>query len=487
VTSRARLIGTSFGAGLLLAAAQLGVGGGIGLLDWRTPAAYTTTLPWVAFIFTAATLGGVAAAKRRVAGAHAMLVGAVPQASALRKSVARIGVTVAAGLGSLAMLPLVWMPVRAGVPGVDNAAGTVVGCAAAGVAVGMIFGVAALAAGPVAAGVAGSALWLWAAAIATAVLAAVRGGPGGAPLGVVEAPGSASQWWSGPYAMVGLYATLAFTVAIFAARFGAPRRQVALSGLVGPALLASAYAIAGSGGSVDPGSATGPVAAGSPVGGSLDSLASASSVSDVRIAALVAALAGLLASTAVAMRRTRSVAPAPVGAAVWPAEGSGPAVTTAVAASATATRGTATRARANPAVARPAVATVAETPRTTRKAKRAADPAPAVPAPSAPAPSVPAQRKATSRKSAAPKSASPKVASPKPTSRKPAGRKAAAVDVAAEVRPEPVAETRQERRLEPVAEAERMSRREREHVKWMENLLNTPPDPTLTTRRSSSS
>jgi hypothetical protein len=31
-----------------------------------------------------------------------------------------------------------------------------------------------------------------------------------------------------------------------------------------------------------------------------------------------------------------------------------------------------------------------------------------------------------------------------------------------------------------------MSRREREHVKWMENLLNTPPDPTLTTRRRSS-
>jgi hypothetical protein len=34
-------------------------------------------------------------------------------------------------------------------------------------------------------------------------------------------------------------------------------------------------------------------------------------------------------------------------------------------------------------------------------------------------------------------------------------------------------------------EGERLSRREREHVKWMENLLNTPPDPTLTTRRKS--
>jgi hypothetical protein len=464
VTSRARLIGTSFGAGLLLTAAQLGVGGGIGLLDWRTPAAYNTTLPWVAFIFTAATLGGVAAAKRRVAGASALLGGGLPQASGLRTVVARIGVTVAAGLGSLATLPLVWMPVRAGVPGVDNAAGTVVGCAAAGVAVGMIFGVAALAAGPVAAGVAGSALWLWAAAIATAVLAAVRGGPGGAPLGVVEAPGSASQWWSGPYAMVGLYATLAFTVAIVAARFGASRRQIALSGLVGPALLASAYAIAGSGGPVDPGSATGSVAAGSPVSGSLDAVASASSVSDVRIAALVAAVAGLLASTAVAMRRPRSVVPAPAGAAVWPAEGSGAVVTTTRAAPPTPTLAD----------------TVARTPRTTRQAKSAADPTPSVPAPRRPT-----SRKAAAPKQAAPKSASPKVASPKPASRKPAGRKAPAVDVATEVRPEPVAETREERRLEPVAE--RMSRREREHVKWMENLLNTPPDPTLTTRRSSSS
>jgi hypothetical protein len=460
VTSQARLIGTSFGAGLLLTAAQLGVGGGLGLLDWRTPTSYGATLPWVAFIFPAATLGGVAAAKRRVAGAQTLLAGGLPQSSALRTSMARIGVTLAAGFGSLAMLPLVWMPVRAGVPGVDNAAGTVVGCAAAGVAVGMIFGIAALAAGPVAAGVAGSALWLWAAALATAVLAAVRGGPSGARLGVVEAPGAASQWWSGPYAMVGLYATLAFTVAIIAARFGAPRRQIALSGLVGPALLASAYAIGGSGGSD-----AGTVAAGSAVTGAIGSGTSAGSGGDVRIAVLVAAVAGLLASTAVAMRRTRSVVPAPVGAAVWPVEGSGPVVTTTA-----------------PAPPAPALTTtVVETPKPTRKAKATADPAPA--------PAVPAQRKATSRKAASAKPTSAKPAStrstaPKPAVRKPAGRKAPAVDVVAQARPEPVAETREERRLDATAEG--LSRREREHVKWMENLLNTPPDPTLTTRRSSS-
>jgi hypothetical protein len=484
VTSRARLIGTSFGAGLLLTAAQLGVGGGLGLLDWRTPASYAATLPWVAFIFTAATLGGVAAAKRRVAGAHALLATGPPRTgarrtgSAGRAGLARIGVTAAAGLGSLATLPLVWMPVRAGVPGVDNAAGSVVACAAAAVAVGMIFGVAALASGPVAAGVAGSALWLWAAALATAVLAAVRGGPSGARLGVVEAPGSASQWWSGPYAMVGLYATLAFTVAIVAARFGASRRQIALSGLVGPALLASAYAIAGSGGPADPGATTDSVAAGSPVAGPLGSVASVSSGGDVRIAALVAAVVGLLVSTAVAMRRTRSVAPAPVGAAVWPAEGSGAVV---------ATRPTPTIdpvTEAPPAPTRRARAsTIDETPKASRRATGAPDPAPSVPAQRKPTSRKAAAPKSASPKSASPKSASPKSASPKSASPKPTSRKPTSRNAVPEVRPEPVAETREERRLEP---AERMSRREREHVKWMENLLNTPPDPTLTTRRSSS-
>jgi hypothetical protein len=354
------------------------------------------------------------------------------------------------------------MPVRAGISGVDNAAATVAGVAIAGVAVGMIFGLAALAAGPVAAGVAGSALWLWVAAVATAALAAVRGGPPGARLGVIEAPG-APAWWSGPYAMIALYAILAFTVAMVAARLGAPRRQVALSGLVGPALLASAYAIAGSGAPVDPAAATAAAGSAAPFG----TVASAGSGGDIRVAVLVAAVAGLLASTAVAMRRARAAVPAVAGAAVWPAEGSGAVVTT---------RPTAVMEPAAPAAPtrRGRAATLDEAPKPTRKARpartagtaataRAARTAATV---AAPAPAVPAQRKA--RKSAAP-------------SRKSAARKAAAPAEVPAVAPaaQPV-----ERRL--ATEAERMSRREREHVKWMENLLNTPADPTLTTRRSSS-
>jgi hypothetical protein len=297
------------------------------------------------------------------------------------------------------------------------------------------------------------------AALATAVVAAVQGGPAGARLGVIETPGSASQWWSGPYAMIGLYATLAFAVAMVAARLGAPRRQVALSGLVGPALLASAYAIAGTGGSVDPGSVA---VAGSAATGSLGTIAPTGSGADVRIAVLVAAVAGLLASTGVAMRRTRSVVPAPVGpvgAAVWPAEGSGAVVATRAAAVAEPVTEVPPKAKAT----RRGRADAA--PKTTRKA--AADPA------------VPAQRK-PARKAADAKPAAPagKTAPRKSTPRK------AARDAAPQPRPEPVAETREERRIETTSE--RLSRREREHVKWMENLLNTPPDPTLTTRRSSS-
>ena len=477
-----RLIGTSFLAGLLLTAAQLGLGSGLGLLDWHTPGGYGSALAWVAFIFTAATLGGVFVARRRVAGARAALgarPGLAARSGALRVVLRRAGVAIASGTGALVALPLVWLPVRAGVAGVDNPAGTVIGSAVGAVAMGVVFALAALAAGPVAAGLAASALWLWVAALASVTLAVVEGGPAGARLGVIEAPTAPSDWWSGPYPMIGLYATLALTVALTASRLGAPRRQIALSGLVGPALLASAYAVAGSGaaGTGAAGTGAGSAVAGGPtIGGSAKDAAAAVDAAsaiaggDVRVAALVAAGVGLLASTLIAMRGPRpalsaartaltttlvdetavTVAQAPLAPA--PAPPPAPAPARAPASSPARAKSAARRAGTLDETARP---TKRSKSRSTATAKPAAhDAAPTAQGTTGiPAPRGPAERKATGRKRAA--RAQPEVAVP------------------AEVRL-------------PVDDNVRMSRREREHVKWMENLLNTPPDPTLTTRRRSS-
>jgi len=438
----ARLVGVAFGGALLLTAAQLGVGGGLGLLDWRSPdqAAWDRALTWVPFIFAAAVLGGVAVARRRLSGfgPHPLL---------------RIAVAAAAGAGALVALPLVWLPVRIGVAGVQDPASTVVACAAAGAAVGVLFGLASLAWGPVAAGVTASVLWLWVAALASVTLAALDGVAAGARLGVIEAPGR-SDWWSGPYPMVGLYATLALTVAATARRLGASRRQIALSGLAGPALLASAYAIAGG-----------------------------TSDGDVRTATLVAAAAGLLASTSLALRAADPVA---LTAASAPVED--PARTAALAEAAR-------RARAVEEVPRP------------RRARKSS-PSPATTTVSS---AEPAARKGSGRRSTTTTATTTEAAPSSTTSTASAGVAAKADPGRKRKTPERPVETgaqakpaTRERRAaakaastpaastpapapSSVTDTEGLSRREREHVKWMETLLNTPPDPTLTPRRRKAS
>jgi hypothetical protein len=484
VTSRARLIGTSFGAGLLLTAAQLGMGGGLGLLDWRTSASFNVAVTWVAFIFTAATLGGVAAARRRVPVVPVPLIAS--RRPAWRVAAGRAGVALAAGTGAMVALPFVWLPVSAGVPGVSNAGGTVIACAAGGVAVGLIFGVAAMASGPVAAASAASVLWLWVAALASAILAAIQGGPTGARLGVIE---SASHWWSGPYAMIGLYAALALTVALIASRLGASRRQIALSGLIGPALLASAYAVAGNGPAGSAGSAGSTASGGGPLTsvGSVDVVGTFSSGGDVRVAALIAAAAGLLSSTVVAMRSSRSTVRTSAGATTvtWPTVAQ---VAPAVAPAPPPPPAPAPApARAPAASARRATSAGASTkPARKARTKAASSPAPAAPAPAAapaaPPPPAPASAAVPKQRKSAASAAVPK-------GRRSAARKrtAPAEPVAAKVpaAPTPAPDPSVAERL-AAAPGERLSRREREHVKWMENLLNTPADPTLTTRRRSS-
>jgi hypothetical protein len=199
----------SFGAGIVLAAAQLGVGNGLGILD--TPLSLSAmrgwghVLTWVAFMFAVGVAGGAVVGRRALRRPRPTLTVS-----------ARVAAAGAAGLGAAAALPLVWLPVRVNYPTVDpRAEVTMAVTAGVGVLVGMALAVAALTWKSVTAGITTSAAWVWLFALASVGFAAkdhVRVNP---RLGMIDAPRliPAGAWWLGPYLMVGIAALVGLLVA----------------------------------------------------------------------------------------------------------------------------------------------------------------------------------------------------------------------------------------------------------------------------------
>ena len=273
----------SFGVGAVLAAAQVGVGSGLGVLDW--PLSFSAIrgwgqlLTWVAFIFAVGVAGGAVVGRRALRRPRPTLT--------IWTRAAAAG---ASGLGSAAAFPLVWIPVRVNQPTVDLAAEvTMAVTAGIGALVGMVLAVIALSWKPVASGVAVSAAWVWLFALISVGLAAkdhVRVTP---RLGMIDAPQALASdaWWLGPYLMVGVAALLGLLVAAVAGWKGAGWVGIALSGLAGPGLVASAYLITGWG-----------------VSGNGEDLAP-------YVASLLAVCSGVLASTAVASAAIPHHPPAP--------------------------------------------------------------------------------------------------------------------------------------------------------------------------------
>ena len=231
----------SFVAGAVLAAAQVGVGSGLGVLDW--PLSFSAIrgwgqlLTWVAFIFAVGVAGGAVVGRRALRRPRPTLT-----------IWARVAASGASGLGSAAAFPLVWIPVRVNQPTVDLAAEvTMAVTAGIGALVGMVLAVIALSWKPVTSGVVVSAAWVWLFALVSVGLAAkdhVRVTP---RLGMIDAPQALASdaWWLGPYLMVGVAALLGLVVAAVAGWKGAGWVGIALSGLAGPGLVASAYLITG--------------------------------------------------------------------------------------------------------------------------------------------------------------------------------------------------------------------------------------------------
>jgi len=288
VNTWARLMVRCSGSAGLLTAAQLGVGHGLGIIDWEPGLqgvgnAWSRLLTWLAFVYAAAVLGAVAAGRRSIISAGAGVASWITAAAA-------------AGLGAAASFPLVWLPVRAAQPAVTTRPElTIAITIGVGIVVGVVLAVTALAAPPIARSVGAGVVWGWLfAVVSVAVTIATHREQMSPRLGLVDVPDllTRADWLVGPNQMIVVAGGLAAGIAWFARRASAPRVAIALSGLAGPALIACAYVIAGPG-----------------FGDQTDQI-------KPYVVSLIAAGAGLLVSTAIAVAdRPPDTEPTPTRAA----------------------------------------------------------------------------------------------------------------------------------------------------------------------------
>ena len=259
------------------AAAQLGAADALGITRWEPTGAsthdWTTTLTWVAFCYAVSVLSGALVGRLAV------------RREGWRVGVgARISASLAAALGAAAVVGLAWLPASAAQPPGNVNPGLVVSITAgAGIVGGLVLALLALAARPVTVGLQVSIAWLWLTAGGCAVAGLVTHQPYPAPrLGVLDAPQLAGSVWNNPRLMVGVAALFGLVVAGFARWRKSGRFGVSLAGFGGPALVATAYLIAGPGTNSD------------------------SAQGEPYLAAMVAVGAGLIASVLIAMPGMRS-------------------------------------------------------------------------------------------------------------------------------------------------------------------------------------
>ncbi|MGI5246363.1 hypothetical protein [Dactylosporangium sp. CA-139066] len=249
-TSIFTAIGVAAGAG----AAQLGLGYGLGIISWQptgsSATVWVSSLAWVAWLAASSTVIGAICADR-LAGAGTP-VPADPDSIGGQALIAawRVVIALAAAVGSLIIVPLVAIPART--PRPDNAAPyfTAGGYAIAGLIVGLLIAVGALAARAIAANIIASSAWLWTLAV-VAVADVVRADGDtatAAQLGTWQF--TDATWVNGMVNLPGALLMLAIALVIGAlaawpaGRRGDNRVGVAVSGATGPLLVALAYFLA---------------------------------------------------------------------------------------------------------------------------------------------------------------------------------------------------------------------------------------------------
>lgn len=236
--------GTAIGVAAGAAAAQLGLGYGLGVIAWQPvrdsagEAIWLSSITWVLWLAATSTLVGALAARHlstRASSNRAMDVAW------------RISISVAAAIGALLTVPLVMLPARSA-NRVDNFQPEVTAGAYAviGVVIGLAVAIVAVNARVVATNIVASASWVWLVAVASAI-DAVRGGraAGTAQLGTWKfATGGwfrSMEYLPGALLMLGGALLIGVLAALPADRRQENRIAIAVSGAVGPALVAAAY------------------------------------------------------------------------------------------------------------------------------------------------------------------------------------------------------------------------------------------------------
>ncbi|MBB5871051.1 MFS family permease [Allocatelliglobosispora scoriae] len=257
-------IATAIGGAVVVGAAQLGLGYGLGIIGWRGDAAgWSAALAWTMWVSAFAVFAGALAGQRSLNRHSSSLPD--DDSTVLGRVLWRITLAVAAALGGLAVVPLTALPARTVPTSATSAPAFIVGWhAAAGVVIGLVLAIIALNSRAIATNLIATGAW-WALIALVAVIDAAAGGRGLVPAqlsawrftghGVETIRGSFSAlqvpgdvWWESLYLPgAGLILGAALLIGAFsalaAARSGDGWIGVALSGAAGPALLALVFII----------------------------------------------------------------------------------------------------------------------------------------------------------------------------------------------------------------------------------------------------
>lgn len=252
--STAAAIGVAAGAG----AAQLGLGYGLGIIVWLpssdagSDAAWVASLRWALWIAATSTVAGAIFAGWLSRPARPSSAGPPNSPAGLSTVLGRVALAVAAAIGALVAVALVAVPARAATRADTFSPQTIAaGYAVVGVLIGLVIAAWALSSPAVARNVISTVAWLWLLGI-VAVIDGVASGRGlpGAQLGVWQMTAASERFWFRNFYWPGAVLTLASALVIGAlsarasARAGHPRVDAAISGGVGPLLVAAAYVLA---------------------------------------------------------------------------------------------------------------------------------------------------------------------------------------------------------------------------------------------------
>jgi hypothetical protein len=238
VRTWANTLGIAAGTGVLVGAGQLGIVYGLGIVQWdrdfATGAPWHAQLAWLAFLAMVAVIGGA------LAGAAQARRLRLPPSLALR-----VALAFAAAIGATVILPLVARPaIQAHLSEPVNPRISALLVVATGLLVGVVAAVGVLAVPAVSGSVIATGLWVWVTGLIAAASTLGSGSAWGtAELGLLSGRGV----WI-PVTLLLPAVLIALGVAAVARFGGGDLRAVAACGLAGPALVGTAYLIAGPGG-----------------------------------------------------------------------------------------------------------------------------------------------------------------------------------------------------------------------------------------------